>query len=711
MSINPRQLQALIRYEKNYRAANGDYRAFVEVMHPDVLNPLGSTYDFQPVHERMIDEIQRVVDGRTRNLILTSPPRSGKAIAHYVPVPTPIGWVYHGELTEGSEVFGPNGDHRTVIATTEEVDGDCEVLMSTGEVIRCSEDHLWTVFTDRNFEWHTVDTKRLMASDMRRGATPNVWLPSVLVPDELHVDNTLPDVHANALKGPKTRREVRRIIGARRANETFKCKCIQVDNEDGLYVVGRTLIPTHNSEICARMLFPFVLGRKPEAENIYGSYGAGLSGDIARDVINLMGSSSYRQVFPDVTLKKKADDGLRTNSRRGRAYFAGRGTSLTGKGVGNGGVLVLDDLYKDAKEADSEVIREAAWNWTVKVAMSRRINDRVPMIFVFTRWSHDDVIGRLINPDSLYYNEKLAKSFRYVNFPAECLDEENDPLGRKLGESVWPTRFSRQYLAEMKQADARAYSALYLGDPSPVDGVYFKSEDMSFYLDRQRPDLSQLSIYGATDFAITEAAKADYTVHLIVGVDSDQNIWVLDMWRKRAGAEAIIDSMIYLIDKWEPVMWFGERGQISKSLAPFMRKRMIETNTFCAVRTIVPVADKPQRARSIQGRFNQGLVHLPANRTWSEDIRKELLGFQAGAAHDDIPDAFGLIGLGLDGVHGSSNSDAKPANPEQDQSLGDKVTHINLSRIGRKPRTLQDIKDATEAEGEAQVIQLNRRRF
>lgn len=537
--METRAYLALLRYIEIRKARAGDYGAFIRLMHPDPKDPddvRKCNYDFQPAHDLMIEEINKVLRGDTRNLILTTPPRLGK------------------------------------------------------------------------------------------------------------------------------------------------------------------------TEVCARMLMAFTLGIHPNAENIYGSYGAGLSSEIARDVITIMDSPMYHQVFPEIKLTKRSDQAIRTNSTRGRAVFAGRGTALTGKGVGNGGVLVLDDLFKDAKEADSEVTRESAWQWAVKVAMSRRINDKVPMILVFTRWSEDDVIGRIINEDSIYYNESLAKSFRYVNLPAESLGKDVDPLHRPEGESIWPSRFSRDYLAEMRNADARAYSALYMGNPSPVDGVYFTREDVHKYTLNERPPLADLAIYGATDYAITESDKADYTVHIVVGVDAYGQIWVLDMFRKRANAEAIIDAKLKLMDKWKPQMWFAEKGHISKSLAPFMRKRMQEEGIFIAVRSITPIGDKAQRGRSFQGRFNQGLVRIPAFLPWGETIIAELLGFQAGAAHDDIVDTFSLIGLALDAIHGKRSSE--------------KVIPMGTKRIAKNRRgsqegwqTMNELKAETKQQ-EAKVINLkNRGRF
>ena len=58
--------------------------------------------------------------------------------------------------------------------------------------------------------------------------------------------------------------------------------CIEV--EGGVYLIGRELIPTHNSELSSRMLPAFILGRNPQAKIGIASYSSELSNSFNRDV-------------------------------------------------------------------------------------------------------------------------------------------------------------------------------------------------------------------------------------------------------------------------------------------------------------------------------------------------------------------------------------------------------------------------------------------
>jgi len=65
-------------------------------------------------------------------------------------------------------------------------------------------------------------------------------------------------------------------------------KCIQVDSDDGLYLVGRTLIPTHNSDLCSRRFPPWFFLDHPEDEIILSCYGQDLANDMSRDARKCM---------------------------------------------------------------------------------------------------------------------------------------------------------------------------------------------------------------------------------------------------------------------------------------------------------------------------------------------------------------------------------------------------------------------------------------
>jgi len=95
-----------------------------------------------------------------------------------------------------------------------------------------------------------------------------------------------------------------------------------------------------------------------------------------------------------------------------------------------------------------------------------------------------------------------------------------------------------------------------------------------------------------------------------------------------------------------PLFWWAERSHISKSIGPFLRKRMLETHTFCSLIEMQPIADKQTRAQSIQGRLSMLRVKFPERAPWWPAARDQMLKFPYDA-HDDFVDTIAYIGLGL----------------------------------------------------------------
>jgi predicted phage terminase large subunit-like protein len=423
-----------------------------------------------------------------------------------------------------------------------------------------------------------------------------------------------------------------------------------------------TLPPRHGKTTLASHGFPaWFAGKYPEKSMILATYNEKFSWDFGRQVREIMNSPQYLQIFPNTILKGSAQSVDRLEVEGGGAlFFAGRGSSVTGRG---GDVLLLDDPIKDRKEADSPTIRDACWLWFKQVLTTRLMTQSGAIVICMTRWHEDDIVGRLVDPHSVYYNYDEASQWKIIDLPAIAGD--SCPLGRKRGEALWPERFDVEFLDIQRRSDPRGFQALYQGNPTPEDGAFFHTSHMRTYHRMQDvPDKSEMRFYGCSDHAVSLAQDRDRTCLMIVGVDHDDNIWVMpDCYWARATTDIVVEQMLVLMEKYKPQFWWAERGQISKSIGPFLRKRMIEKRVYVSMDEMNPIADKQQRAQAIQGRMAMGKVYFPGFVRWWADAHNEMIKFPQ-AAHDDFVDTLAYVGLGLQKIAPRRRAQVKDVGPK-----------------------------------------------
>lgn len=398
--------------------------------------------------------------------------------------------------------------------------------------------------------------------------------------------------------------------------------------------------PRHGkSELATKRLAAWYSGKHPRDDIAVATYSDTMAEDFGGDVRAIIASKGHKQVFPEHKLRRGANSKSNLQTvEGGRTVFVGRGGALTGRGAC---LLLIDDLFKDHEEARSQAVRDQAWNWFTKVAMTRRMGRKL-VIITMTRWHSDDIIGRITDPENPCYDPIEAKKWKIIRLPA--IAEEEDPLGRKAGEPLWPERYDLDFLLSQQRLDPLGFAALYQQRPTVADGVLFRRETIQFYRPEQLPE--NLRIYAASDHAVEISQRNDFTVLLTVGIDSQNNIYLLDCWWQKQRTDVVVEAMMTLARDRAPVLWWAEKGHISKSIGPFLRRRMHETGTMFTIREVTPAGDKMQRAQPIAGRVAMGKVFFPLNAVWTERAISELLAFPNGT-HDDFVDTLAYIGIGM----------------------------------------------------------------
>lgn len=246
-----------------------------------------------------------------------------------------------------------------------------------------------------------------------------------------------------------------------------------------------TIPPQHGKSYGSSIMLPaFLLGIDPSLRIAIASYSKTLAARFNRRIRHIMGSETYGSVFPGTKIPTKKDTGYICSSsefdivgQTGGLISVGREGALTGNTVD---IMIIDDLYKNAMEAYSPVIRSNTWEWYNSVVKTRLHNDSRELI-VFTRWHEDDLIGKLSESEKIVMISSTFESdtpqdddcwFR-VNFeglknsPPTLLDP------RQHGEALWPERHSKKSLEKRRKLDPVIFEAMYQGNPSSEENLLY----------------------------------------------------------------------------------------------------------------------------------------------------------------------------------------------------------------------------------------------
>ena len=383
--------------------------------------------------------------------------------------------------------------------------------------------------------------------------------------------------------------------------------------------------------------FPlWALTQNPDLRIAITSYEAGVArrwGRAIRDDVTVYGRDLGLRVRDDLAAQHE----WQLDGHEGGVYTAGVGGALTGRPVD---LLVIDDPVKDRKQADSQVYRDAVWDWWTDTAATR-LAPGAPVVLILTRWHHDDLAGRLLGAED-------GHLWTVINIPAQAdhrpEKDQADPLGREPGQFMDSARGRTrpQWEAIKVRSGPRTWASLYQGRPTPDAGDLFPAEwarfDQPMWI--ERPDGTRwipgqdFELVQSWDFTFKDKKSSDYVVGQ-VWLRTGVHAYLLDQVRARLSFTATIAAIKAMTARWpQAVAKFME----DKANGPAIINAL--NATVMGMIPIEPEGSKYARAAAVSPLAHSHNVHLPDPDLLPnvEELVEECKGFP-NAAHDDTVDA------------------------------------------------------------------------
>jgi len=294
-----------------------------------------------------------------------------------------------------------------------------------------------------------------------------------------------------------------------------------------------TMPPQHGKSVGATTLLPaYLLGLDPDLRVAIASYSAALASKFNRRVQRILESEEYAELFPATAIKRgskpagyvRTADEAEIIGRNGSLLSVGREGSLTGNRVD---CFILDDLYKDAMEANSPLIRENCWEWYTSVVRTR-MHNRSRELIVFTRWHEEDLVGMIgrIEPvGELREWRQLdawpPERWLHLNFEALKASPPTEVDPRPAGCALWEEQHSAELLRGKRRLDPLRFECMYQGHPSTREGLLY-GDGFAEYETLPR------EIVRRGNYTDTADTGDDYLCSLCYAVDSDGVIYLTD---------------------------------------------------------------------------------------------------------------------------------------------------------------------------------------
>ena len=406
----------------------------------------------------------------------------------------------------------------------------------------------------------------------------------------------------------------------------FQCNEMQafMESDDDVLVINEP--PRHGKSRGAQCLVEWILGKDHTAKIMTGSYNETLSTTFAKGVRNTIQEVKadadrivYSDIFPDTRIKK--GDGAMNLWSLEDGYNNYLATSPTGTATGFGAsLIIIDDLIKNAEEANNEAVKEKHWTWFTDTMLSR-LEEGGKIIIIMTRWASDDLAGK-----ALEHFKEIGMKVRHINMKAIKDD------GTMLCDEILSYKSAMNKKATM---GAEIFNANYQQEPIDLKGRLYSS--FKTY-SGELPLFKRIDNY--TDTADT---GDDYLCSIVYGVTFANEAYVLDILYTKESMEVTEPAEAKQLFAFGVNNSYIESNNGGRGYARSVQR--ILKDDYNSNRTIItPFTQSKNKIARILSNATWVMNHIYFPEDWKNrfpDYYDAMIKYQREGKnkHDDAPDA------------------------------------------------------------------------
>ena len=396
--------------------------------------------------------------------------------------------------------------------------------------------------------------------------------------------------------------------------------------------------PQHGkSTMLSKEAVSWIVGRLPGIQVALTSFSHELVTDFSKSVRSRVEMPLYGMIFPNATLHplyNKSESWMLANGSGVRAKSVGK--KLTGRRVD---WLIIDDAHSGRREAESPLQRKRVREWYFGDCISRLAPNSTVFI-IGTRWHPQDLIGHLTGEEyteEMVLQKKTQELFSVTNMEAICTDADKDPLGREVGDALFPEVRNKQFLENIRAAVPEyEWQSQFQGKPQTSGSGQVDINKLHRIGIEEVP--TNIEWFRGWDLALTENKTSDYSAGPLCAYDKVKDFfYIIDMFRDKLAWPRLKPQIVRLakLDHEE----HGSHRVGMEAVIGFdigWQEVRQELLGVMKVEKRNPSSDKLIRAQPWFNKIEAGKVFLVRGE-WNRDFINELALFPDGD-HDDQVD-------------------------------------------------------------------------